>query len=298
VSEIETPAAVEEAGPWPQEWWKDFFAEDHVRFQIDLSEQAHDSDAEVSLLTRLAGIGHNTRLLDVPCGQGRHAVRFARAGALVTGLDASRAMIERAGRSAADRGVRIEWIHGDMRQMHSESGFDCVTCLGGSFGYFGNRGDSAFLETIRRALRPAGTLALDAPSLEYISSNHRPFDESVVGGRRVMQHRRLDAVRGIARIRVTIEMAEGPVSRTYCQQLYTAKELTAMPGKAARGSEEGAGTRDEHSDPRARIMLRAVRAGSGWTHRRRPSPALPPEDRLRVRPDRLRRRLSPGFRWR
>jgi SAM-dependent methyltransferase len=228
VSEIETPTAVQEAGPWPPEWWKDFFVEDHARFQIDLSEQAHDSDAEVSLLTRLAGIGHSTRVLDVPCGQGRHAVRFAQAGALVTGLDASRAMIQGAERSAADRGVRIEWIHGDMRRIDPESGFDCVTCLGGSFGYFGNRGDSDFLAAIRRALRPAGTLALDVPSLEYISSNHRPIDESVVGGRRVVQHRHLDAVRGIARIRVTIETGKGPMSRTYYQQLYTIKELTAM----------------------------------------------------------------------
>lgn len=228
MSEFETRTAIEEVGPWPQEWWKDFFVEDHVRFQIDLSEQAHDSDAEVNLLTRLTGIDHNTHILDVPCGQGRHAVRFAQAGAPVTGLDASRSMIRRAERSAADRGVSIEWIHGDMRRIDWEREFDYVTCLGGSFGYFGNRGDNAFLAAIRRALRPAGTLALDVPSLEYIISNHRPFDESVVGGRRVVQHRRLDTVRGIARIRVTIETAKGSTSRMYYQQLYTAKELSAM----------------------------------------------------------------------
>jgi len=167
-------------------------------------------------------------VLDVPCGQGRHAIRLAKFGADVAGVDASPGMIERAKANARDQSVQVSWIHSDMRHVESDPVFDCVICLGGSFGYFGRSGDRSFLSTLLRVLRPGGFLVLDAPSLEVIRAHHEPRHESIFEGMSVVQQRYLDPTSGIARIDVTIDSGFGPSSRSYYQQLYLVDELRAM----------------------------------------------------------------------
>jgi SAM-dependent methyltransferase len=155
-------------------------------------------------------------------------VSTAKAGAVVTGVDSSSAMIGRTERDAHDQGVEVSWIQSDMRSVAWGSVFDCAICLGGSFGYFGRVGDQAFLRTLQEALRPDGCLVLDVPSLEIIRAHHEPVHESVIGGLRVVQHRYLDPTSGVARISVIIETGRGHISRTYYQQLYLTDELRAM----------------------------------------------------------------------
>lgn len=214
--------------PGPEAWWTDFFINDHVRFQMALAEESHDSDVETDLFIRLASITPCDHVLDVPCGQGRHAIRLAKFGADVAGVDASPGMIERAKANARDQSVQVSWIHSDMRHVESDPVFDCVICLGGSFGYFGRSGDRSFLSTLLRVLRPGGFLVLDAPSLEVIRAHHEPRHESIFEGMSVVQQRYLDPTSGIARIDVTIDSGFGPSSRSYYQQLYLVDELRAM----------------------------------------------------------------------
>ncbi len=214
--------------PGPEGWWNKFFVGDHAHFQMALTDEGHDSDAEAGLLVRLARISPGTHVLDIPCGQGRHALRLAKAGATVTGVDSSSAMIERAARDAHDQGVEVSWIHSDMRSVAWRSAFDCVICLGGSFGYFGRCGDQAFLKTLHGALKPDGCLVLDVPSLEVIRARHKPVHESVIGGLRVVQRRYLDPASGAASISVMIDTGRGDIARTYYQQLYLVDELRTM----------------------------------------------------------------------
>lgn len=213
--------------PGPEGWWDDFFVDEHAIFQVALAE-VHDSDAETRLVTRLGRVGRDSRVLDVPCGHGRHAVRLAAAGARVTGVDASPAMLEHAERHARERGVDVSWRRSDMRALDLEREFDCVTCLGGSFGYFGPAGDRGFLSAVYRALRPGGRLLLDIPSLSFIRAHHDPRHESRVGGLSVLQERHLDATSGVARIDVTVEHDGRRTSRTYHQQLYLVADVRAM----------------------------------------------------------------------
>lgn len=215
--------------PGPEGWWNEFFAGDHAEFQMALSEQAHDTDAEVSLIRALTGIARGDWVLDAPCGQGRHAIRLAKAGAVVTGVDVSADMIAKARNDANQNSVRIRLLQSDMRTAALEdTAFDAALCLGGSIGYFGRRGDREFLTRISRALKPAGVLLLDAPALELIRAIHKPEHESIVAGNTVKQHRRLDVDTGIAQIAVNIRTTSGDVTRTYFQQLYTTDELHRM----------------------------------------------------------------------
>jgi SAM-dependent methyltransferase len=116
---------------------------------------------EVDFLYRALKLQEGSRVLDVPCGFGRHSQELASRGCRVTGVDQSPQMIEE-GRAAAIRaGLTIEWRIADMRHLALESEFDAAFCFGNSFGYLDAEGTHEFLKAVARALRPGAHFALD-----------------------------------------------------------------------------------------------------------------------------------------
>src|SRR6187431_3086309 len=102
---------------------RELFDEDvYDYFYAPLLEQG--SDAQAQLIAELGELESGARVLDVPCGDGRIAVRLASMGAQVVGLDLSERFIARARRRPGADGVRFEV--GDMRALAHEAAFDCV----------------------------------------------------------------------------------------------------------------------------------------------------------------------------
>lgn len=65
----------------------------------------------------LAGVnGDGARALDLGCGAGRNALYLAELGFCVDGVDISAVALERAARTAADRGLEVNWIQADLDQ--------------------------------------------------------------------------------------------------------------------------------------------------------------------------------------
>lgn len=92
-------------------------------------------------------------LLDVPCGNGRHAVELAGRGYLLTGVDASEEYIAEA-RAASPQ---TRWVLGDMCDLPWEEEFHGAYCLGNSFCYLdGVWGARSFLAAVAGALKPGG----------------------------------------------------------------------------------------------------------------------------------------------
>jgi len=70
------------------------------------------------------------RILDVGTGTGRAAIALAKAGAIVTGVDASREMLAVAERRAREEGAAVTFTHGDAHRLaFPDRGFDAVVCL-------------------------------------------------------------------------------------------------------------------------------------------------------------------------
>jgi len=115
-------------------------------------------------MVRLAGLAPGDKALDVCCGTGDIAQRLAAAGAKVTGLDFSAAMLEvareRITRHVSSRSVAVEFVQGDaLRLPFAADTFDVVTV-----GY-GLRNLSSWEDGMRelvRVARPGGrVLVLD-----------------------------------------------------------------------------------------------------------------------------------------
>jgi len=106
------------------------------------------------------------RVLEYGCGTGRITVALARAGIQVTGVDRSRAMLDRLsarlGREGREVQARVATIHGDMRDVVVGERFSVVLVADGTFQHLYDREDvRTFLARVREHLAPGGQLRLD-----------------------------------------------------------------------------------------------------------------------------------------
>jgi SAM-dependent methyltransferase len=79
------------------------------------------------LAVERAGVEPGDEVLDVACGTGNATIPAARAGARVTGLDFSPALLAIARERSADAMVEVDWVEGDVQEMPFEdASFDRV----------------------------------------------------------------------------------------------------------------------------------------------------------------------------
>src|SRR5258708_17459025 len=98
------------------------------------------------------------RVLDLGCGTGGDAVRLARRGYEVVGVDRSLDMLERA--RAQDSSARFEL--GDIGDLNLGETFDAALMMFAVLGYqVGNSDVQAALATARRHVRPSGLFLCD-----------------------------------------------------------------------------------------------------------------------------------------
>jgi ubiquinone biosynthesis O-methyltransferase len=113
---------------------------------------------ESQLLLELVGDFHGRRVLDVGCGDGEFALELAKRGAVVTGIDASAAMIDAAKRRATQHNVDITFQVGMAEQLaFSAERFDVVSAI--TILCFIGDAAPVFRE-IARVLRPGGRLVI------------------------------------------------------------------------------------------------------------------------------------------
>ncbi len=104
--------------------------------------------------TARAVVRGGDRVLDACCGTGDLAIAAREAGAKVTGLDFSEAMLERARRKSS----AVEWLRGDLLDLPFDGGaFDAATV---GFGVRNVVDLDAALRELRRVLRAGGRLGI------------------------------------------------------------------------------------------------------------------------------------------
>jgi SAM-dependent methyltransferase len=186
-------------------------------------EEADDADADAAQVARVLDLRSGSRVLDVPCGTGRIALRLASEGHAVTGIDANDRFLTEARR----RGVPV--IRADMRtQVVRPATFDAAVCLWGSFGYFDDAGNRAQAEAMARALVPGGRCLVDTLVADTLLPRFAPRASWEVAGIDVHEERRYDEDAG--RIETTWTFARGDerASTVTSVRLFTLAELTDL----------------------------------------------------------------------
>lgn len=218
----------------PSDWWRTLFNALYLETDGDVCENDRNTADEVDRLVRSAGLARDHRILDLCCGQGRHALELAQRGfAWVTGLDRSRYLIRLARRRATQRHLHVSFHEGDARNFRLGAGkFDCACILGNSFGYFErSEDDRAVLEGARRALAPGGVLVMDLMDGEWMRRHFEPRSwEWLDRTHLVCRERSLaeDHDRLISR-EIIVDAEHGVIAdQFYAERLYTKERLEQL----------------------------------------------------------------------
>jgi cyclopropane fatty-acyl-phospholipid synthase-like methyltransferase len=148
--------------------WEEFF-DGHAPVYMD-NPFTKNTVAEVDFLLEELKLPPGSRVLDIGCGTGRHAVELARRGYQVTGVDISSGMLAEAEKVAREAGVVVQWVHGDATQFTSAELFEAAICLcEGAFSLLGKDDDPlehdlAILRQAHAALKPGARFILTVPN--------------------------------------------------------------------------------------------------------------------------------------
>jgi SAM-dependent methyltransferase len=194
-------------------------------------EEADDADDVAARVYRALDLAPGARVLDVPCGTGRIAIRLADRGLTVVGVDAIAAFL------GAARGAGVPVIRGDMRTHVVQAGaFDAAICLWGSFGYFDDAGNLAQAAAVAGALAPGGRFLIDTIVADTVLDGFQPIASWNVGGVAVDEVRVYrEATRRIETTWTFVQSGERS-RRTTSVRLYSVAELTDLLSTAGFAS--------------------------------------------------------------
>jgi len=176
------------------------------------------------------GLPVGARILDVPCGQGRHAHLLAEAGYVVRGVDLSRELLAKA--TERGTGPALKYRRADMRRLPAAwSGrFDAVINLFTSFGFFLDpRDDARVIFEFARVLKPGGSLIWHGGSRDGVMAKFLERDWwTTRNGTLVAHERDFDPLSGVLTVRSTWRGPDGPGEREHRIRLYTATRLAEL----------------------------------------------------------------------
>jgi SAM-dependent methyltransferase len=136
---------------------------------------AEHTGREVDRLVRMLRPTGSERILDIACGNGRHALELARRGFSVVGVELAGPLLDVAREDAEKEGQEVTYVQVDLREMDFEEEFDLVLNLNdGAIGYFETEEENQrTFETAARALRPGGRQLMQLPNVLY-AKEHMP----------------------------------------------------------------------------------------------------------------------------
>jgi SAM-dependent methyltransferase len=245
------------------DWWKSYFDDQYLREYEPLFTLERDRQ-EVARLIEILGLPSGSRVLDVPCGQGRHAHLLAEAGFDVDGLDYSTDLLEIARKRGTGRTLR--YTRGDMRKLPARwtGRFDAVLNLFTSFGFFIEPADDRrVIAEFARVLDPAGVLVWHGGSRDGVMARFLDRDWWRSGDGTLIGHERsFDALSGVMTIRTSWEGPKARGEREHRIRLYTATRLAELCADAGLVVEEAwDGWRDRPLRRTSSEMLLVARKG-------------------------------------
>src|SRR6516165_2348310 len=113
-------------------WYEQFFYGLAVDFWRKAMPEEQTRE-EVGFIVEALNLQQGARVLDVPCGLGRHSIQLSRRGYQLTGVDLSAESIAEAKQNSEADGLRIEWIQADMNALgktFTPEQFDGAFCFG------------------------------------------------------------------------------------------------------------------------------------------------------------------------
>lgn len=140
----------------------------HLDPDIDAASRTPETiDRSVRWIIEKLDLKTGGRVLDLGCGPGLYASRFARAGLQVTGVDYSRSSIDYASRYAREQNLNIQYRFQNYLELDDENLYDAALLIYGDFCPLDPQQRATLLKNVSRALKPGGRFVLDVTTREH-----------------------------------------------------------------------------------------------------------------------------------
>jgi SAM-dependent methyltransferase len=151
---------------WDDEHISKKLLEAHLNSDDDAaSRRSPFLDKSAAWIAQKAPPKQYAKLLDLGCGPGLYAERFATSGYAVTGIDFSKRSIEYAKEQALINKSEIDYHYQNYLTIDFDNEFDVVTLIYCDFGALSTASRHVLAKKIYRALKPGGKFILDVFTL-------------------------------------------------------------------------------------------------------------------------------------
>ena len=221
---------MEEGSGGSEPWYCEFFGERYLEALGRHIEEAR-TRGEVDFVEKVLGLPSGARILDLCCGHSRHSIELAARGYSVVGLDFDEPSLEKAREAAETRGVEVEFVQREMRDIPFRQEFDASINMFTAFGYLESEAeDLKVLQAVSEALKPGGKFLLDVINREWLMRNYQPrgWLENPEGGR-LLEEREFDLLTSRNNVRWIYIKPDGSTWETHHSlRVYTLTELAQM----------------------------------------------------------------------
>lgn len=204
-------------------WFEEHFQEDYLRV-YDHRDEEKAAD-ELTDIMKYIPLEPGKKVVDLCCGNGRHARWLARRGLHVTGVDLSPALLKKAIELTV--GLSVQYMRADIRDVPLLQEYDGAFNLFTSFGYFSDDAENELVfKRAAEGLKESGWFLFDYLNPNYVKRHLVARDVMDKDGLEIIQEREIK--KGF--VYKHIKLKEGSNEREYVERvkLYEQEELRAM----------------------------------------------------------------------
>jgi SAM-dependent methyltransferase len=224
------------------EWAKDFFTGVFVELWLRAIPE-DQTRREVDFLEKALRLSTGAKVLDVPCGGGRHTLELAGRGYRMTGVDISSEFLAVARSGAAKRGLSVSWEQRSMHDLPRDGTFDAAYCMGNSLGGLDDGELAGFFDAVARTLKSGGRFVVDTGTIaESVLPNLKERFWMPVGDILFLIHNRYDPIRGRLEMEFTFIHDGRMEKKTGFQLVHTYREFSRIVEAAGFHELEGYGS--------------------------------------------------------
>jgi SAM-dependent methyltransferase len=215
------------SSPVPPNWYETFFTAPINAFWEALVPQAV-TDQEIVFIERHLQVAP-ARILDVPCGAGRHSLALARRGHRLTSLDISVDAVTRLKEVASKEALTLDVQLQDMSHISLDGEFDGAICFGNSFGYLPHASTRNYLRKLHSLLRGGGRFIVDTGMIaESILADTKPEATYEMGGYSFDVRNEYDPLTSRMNVHTVLREGTNVWRQSFSQAVYTCGELVRL----------------------------------------------------------------------
>ncbi len=138
------------------------YTKEMIEWYDSLYCRSENTKAQIKFLKNLFKKNKVKKIIDVPCGTGRHAIELSKIGFSITGIDKGKTMVKYAKNKAEKCGVKVKFIVQDMQKIKLKEKFDAAIIMYGSLAYLtSNESILKCLLSIKNNLKKNGIVIIE-----------------------------------------------------------------------------------------------------------------------------------------